>query len=973
MKFITSQTPIGIRNSSLVNKPSLYINVDADGRLVLGAQSTLDGGLTIQGINSVLTCEGDSIIEGDLRVDGILTIANGDYGDISIDAGNWIINDNVVSDDKLSQINDSTFKGRITAGVGNVETLTASQATSILDVMEGDAGTGGAKGLVPAQAIGDATKFLRGDGTWQTVSGSVDLLRNETLDLSFIDYTPYVLNATEHRYGQIAVTLELGATRQYYLKDLMVTNAGINYQVNDVLTVDGGTYTTQAQILVTSVDINGSVESYDYISTEEGEYEIFPNGYGTTFSGGSGTGFIADTQWEEKGVELVFDDTLIDDPMIYEIVTYSSTDVLVRHVNQSYKQGRQLKPRTITRFQLSGENIFTYYSNNVGSDYVYYDIKKVLDPLLTVPNGYLSTDTLSSQIIIRDLENLYPSGTNIYLVYQDYNQIGNHKIIHSIINETSYNIYIEAPSKTIMLAPNERNILTYYSEAGIIDKLPITLNATSYTSGDYLIYNQTTQSFESSSPNKRYVCSGKTQDSKWTTIKTLTIESDSTIIITGGNGFKSFNIHCALYGDTGVTLNKDTIVADVIYTDTDVQILVVEKSNDVHIQVKGIDHTNIPWSLTIDITEIQTQDFNGYSFFEKLIVCGDFDFNITDPLDPLRSVAKIDTNTYDVSPVGLTSEVFSGPGYAKALVASSTTSEPDYIYALSVSGNVNRYTGYNWMIDYEFCPFLPNAIIKPEIKCMAEVGVYGSNNNNIVIGTHSSGVVDAFSVYHYSFVDNVWNQIGTLDVDINAITAQHSINDPLTNIYVGTNDGEIYHYNGTTWSLVGTCGGTSPNITSMAYDRDSDILYVGGTFDDIDSVADTLNVAMYDGVNWMPIDTGVGVSGSNITRVKLIYGNLYVCGDFTDASGVTVKNIAKWDGLAWSGVGYGITGYPTYVLNAVELNTNDDVFVGGESGVIKKFDGVAWIDITPTFSGGVGTTNILDMILPYPSPPPPLV
>jgi hypothetical protein len=40
-----------------------------------------------------------------------------------------------------------TFKGRTTAGTGNVEDLTATQATSILNNFVGDGGSGGTKGL----------------------------------------------------------------------------------------------------------------------------------------------------------------------------------------------------------------------------------------------------------------------------------------------------------------------------------------------------------------------------------------------------------------------------------------------------------------------------------------------------------------------------------------------------------------------------------------------------------------------------------------------------------------------------------------------------------------------------------------------------------------------------------------------------------------------------------------------------------
>ncbi len=34
----------------------------------------------------------------------------------------------------------------------------------------GDSGSGGQKGIVPAPAAGDAGKYLKGDGTWATVS-----------------------------------------------------------------------------------------------------------------------------------------------------------------------------------------------------------------------------------------------------------------------------------------------------------------------------------------------------------------------------------------------------------------------------------------------------------------------------------------------------------------------------------------------------------------------------------------------------------------------------------------------------------------------------------------------------------------------------------------------------------------------------------------------------------------------------------
>ena len=65
-----------------------------------------------------------------------------------------------VANSQLSNVATATFKGRITAGSGAPEDLTAAQATSLLDVF-----TSGAKGLAPASG-GGTSNFLRADGTW---------------------------------------------------------------------------------------------------------------------------------------------------------------------------------------------------------------------------------------------------------------------------------------------------------------------------------------------------------------------------------------------------------------------------------------------------------------------------------------------------------------------------------------------------------------------------------------------------------------------------------------------------------------------------------------------------------------------------------------------------------------------------------------------------------------------------------------
>lgn len=87
-------------------------------------------------------------------------ITDGDKGDISVSSGVWTIDAGAVDNTKLADMATARIKGRTTAGTGDPEDLTGTQATALLDTF-----TSAAKGLVPASG-GGTTNFLRADGTW---------------------------------------------------------------------------------------------------------------------------------------------------------------------------------------------------------------------------------------------------------------------------------------------------------------------------------------------------------------------------------------------------------------------------------------------------------------------------------------------------------------------------------------------------------------------------------------------------------------------------------------------------------------------------------------------------------------------------------------------------------------------------------------------------------------------------------------
>lgn len=93
---------------------------------------------------------------------------------VQVSGAGSLANDSITNS-LLANMATQTIKGRTTAGTGDPEDLTATQATAILNAMVGDSGSGGTKGLVPAPGAGDAAanKFLKADGTFAVPAGGV--------------------------------------------------------------------------------------------------------------------------------------------------------------------------------------------------------------------------------------------------------------------------------------------------------------------------------------------------------------------------------------------------------------------------------------------------------------------------------------------------------------------------------------------------------------------------------------------------------------------------------------------------------------------------------------------------------------------------------------------------------------------------------------------------------------------------------
>lgn len=96
-------------------------------------------------------------------------------GDASVASGGGAITiaNDAVSNAKLANVATGTIKGRATAGTGDPEDLTGTQATALLDDFVAS-GASHKKGLVPDPPASSGTaKFLREDATWAQVTESI--------------------------------------------------------------------------------------------------------------------------------------------------------------------------------------------------------------------------------------------------------------------------------------------------------------------------------------------------------------------------------------------------------------------------------------------------------------------------------------------------------------------------------------------------------------------------------------------------------------------------------------------------------------------------------------------------------------------------------------------------------------------------------------------------------------------------------
>ena len=159
------------------------------------------------------------------------------------------------------------------------------------------------------------------------------------------------------------------------------------------------------------------------------------------------------------------------------------------------------------------------------------------------------------------------------------------------------------------------------------------------------------------------------------------------------------------------------------------------------------------------------------------------------------------------------------------------------------------------------------------------------------------------------------------------------------------------------WSTFGNAG--AGGVFEMVV-RGTDV-YVGGQwslFVDGSPFLQTQGVVKWNGTAWSALGPGLseGAFGQPASVEAMVFdsnGNLYVGGLFGKAGGMAVRNVAQWNGSAWSALGAGLESR----VSTLAAGPDGTLYAGGvfNEGLLRrvaKWDGSAWQPMGAGFTSG---------------------
>lgn len=288
---------------------------------------------------------------------------------------------------------------------------------------------------------------------------------------------------------------------------------------------------------------------------------------------------------------------------------------------------------------------------------------------------------------------------------------------------------------------------------------------------------------------------------------------------------------------------------------------------------------------------------NGFQIFSFLIVFCLFAATI----QPARAIAasptswqvEVNNSHWDTqfSPRGLNGWVgdleFGADGtlYASGRIYEAGTAS---IYGLA------RWVNNQWQAFGKFRTTMSSDIYSGD-GFVNQVAVFGQN---IYVGGNFSYIKSFYQAKNVAWWNgSEWLRMGSgIEEEVTALTVDQN-----GYVFAGTISGDIYRWNGSTWTLEGSA---NDEITALAIDSDG-TLYASGYFSTIGEV--TVNyIAMKSGGVWQSMAGGASCIDEDdpyVFDIALWNEKLYAGGWFDKVGGVSSPYLAYWQAGEWHAVG----------------------------------------------------------------------
>jgi trimeric autotransporter adhesin len=340
---------------------------------------------------------------------------------------------------------------------------------------------------------------------------------------------------------------------------------------------------------------------------------------------------------------------------------------------------------------------------------------------------------------------------------------------------------------------------------------------------------------------------------------------------------------------------------------------------------------------------------------------------------PASRIARWNGTAWSAVGGGVSNGVLGGTVNALAVAGNGDVYAGGYfIEAGGVAANrVARWNGMAWSA---LGASVANGLDNPVFSLFVAV------NGDLYVGGHftQAGGGGANNIAKWNGA--VWSSLGTGTRSVVDGGTSGGVNDGTVNALAAAANGDLYvgglfleaggvrasyvaAWNGTTWSSVGAGpgNGVDAGIYALAVAGNGDV-YVGGAFTQVGGVP-VNRVAKWNGVAWSALGTGASNGFNEVVFALAVAGNgdIYAGGGFTQVGGVTVNNVARWNGTSWSALGTGAGNGVDGTVYALAMAGNGSVYVGGYfnragTGVannIALWNGTAWSPLMTGMGNGV--------------------